>query len=250
MDKNGIAQLNAYETDFVFHEIFEKNVYLRNGIRLDDNAVVIDVGANIGLFSLFIKTRCPSARIHAFEPVPDAYRCLVENGAAFRDTFRANNVAVSNRTGSAELTYYPGYSVISGLHANRDIDSCVIEAGMRGANVMGDAEIHETVSGRFRVVTRLTVRTETLSEIIAHRRLEKISLLKIDAERSEIPIVEGIDAGDWARIEQIVIEYHSTETRQLLERLLTSRAFRVTAVDDDRLGACGIGTLYATRSNE
>jgi len=40
------------------YEIFEDQCYLRHGIRLQDGATVVDIGANIGLFSLFVMSRC------------------------------------------------------------------------------------------------------------------------------------------------------------------------------------------------
>ena len=53
-----IVHLNQYETDYVYKEIFEDQCYLRHGIRLQDGDTVVDIGANIGLFSLFVMSRC------------------------------------------------------------------------------------------------------------------------------------------------------------------------------------------------
>nr|AFB69908.1 OciA [uncultured bacterium] len=63
-----IVHLNAYETDYLYREIFEDECYLRHGITLSDRATVVDIGANIGLFSLFVMSRSPGAKIYAFEP--------------------------------------------------------------------------------------------------------------------------------------------------------------------------------------
>jgi hypothetical protein len=65
-----VAHLNQYETDYVYKEIFEDECYTRHGIRLPDGATVVDIGANIGLFSLFALSRSPNAKIYAFEPAP------------------------------------------------------------------------------------------------------------------------------------------------------------------------------------
>ena len=74
-----IAHLNRRETDYVYREIFEDQCYLRHGITLGEAATVIDIGANIGLFSLFVRSRCPSASVFAFEPSPAAFRALRAN---------------------------------------------------------------------------------------------------------------------------------------------------------------------------
>jgi FkbM family methyltransferase len=248
MDKKAISQLNSYETDFVFHEIFEKNVYIRNGIRLAKKSVVVDIGANIGLFSLFIKERCPTASIYAFEPIPDAYRCLVENCRRFHGSVRAENLAVSEKAGSAKFSYYPGYSVISGLHANRETDVRVIETGMRGSREAAQKDgIREVVASRLEEVERLDVKTETMSGIIHKYQLATIDLLKIDAERSEVQILDGIVSRDWPKIDQIVMEIHSREDRLIIESLLVSKGYRIATMADETLSACEIGTVYAVR---
>src|SRR4030095_1781445 len=68
-----IVHLNKYETDYLYKEIFEDESYLKNGIRLEDGDTVVDIGANIGLFSLFVMSRCRNPRILAFEPAPVVY---------------------------------------------------------------------------------------------------------------------------------------------------------------------------------
>ncbi|MGH8689267.1 MAG: polyketide synthase dehydratase domain-containing protein, partial [Burkholderiales bacterium] len=53
-----IVHLNRYETDYLYQEVFEDQSYLKHGIALPDGATVLDIGANIGLFSLFVLSRC------------------------------------------------------------------------------------------------------------------------------------------------------------------------------------------------
>ena len=71
--------------------------YLRHGIRLDDGATVLDIGANIGLFSLFVASRCRNPTIFAFEPSPDRYRLLHANCAAYGANVWAVNAGVPGR---------------------------------------------------------------------------------------------------------------------------------------------------------
>src|SRR5690348_5909281 len=74
-----VAAVNMAELRFLHDEIFVDEVYLRGGIVLREDSVVFDVGANIGMFSLFIGARCPSARVYAFEPVPEVFAKLQQN---------------------------------------------------------------------------------------------------------------------------------------------------------------------------
>jgi amino acid adenylation domain-containing protein len=68
---NGMAILHQSkaDTDALYDEIFEQHVYFRHGIMLADDACILDVGANIGMFSLYITQHYPQARIYAFEPL-------------------------------------------------------------------------------------------------------------------------------------------------------------------------------------
>jgi len=71
---NGMAIVNhnTAETNYVYQEIFEDLNYLKHGIKLNKGACIFDVGANIGLFTLFVSRHCEDARIYAFEPLgPD-----------------------------------------------------------------------------------------------------------------------------------------------------------------------------------
>ena len=46
---------------------------------IPDTGVVLDIGANIGWYSLHIAKRYPNVDIHSFEPIPSTYAKLTEN---------------------------------------------------------------------------------------------------------------------------------------------------------------------------
>ncbi len=81
--RNGmeVFHLNRAETDFLYDEVFVSGSYLSHGISLASNDVVFDVGANIGIASLFFHERCGPLRIHAFEPDPNVFAVLEANDA-------------------------------------------------------------------------------------------------------------------------------------------------------------------------
>ena len=72
-----VAHLNGYETDYLYEEIFADRAYLKHGVRLDDGACVVDVGANIGLFTLFVQANCKDPIIYSFEPSPADVQMLI-----------------------------------------------------------------------------------------------------------------------------------------------------------------------------
>lgn len=53
-----------------FKEIFMENAYGRGlGKPVPKKAIIIDIGANVGFFTLFAVSNYPSARVYSFEPV-------------------------------------------------------------------------------------------------------------------------------------------------------------------------------------
>src|SRR5205823_13985149 len=126
-----IVHLNQYETDYVYKEIFEDQCYLRHGIRLRDGATVVDIGANIGLFSLFVMSRCANPNIFAFEPAPVVYDLLKANCDAYGSNVRALNAGVSDKRKTATFTFYEKSSVFSGFHSDETQDRDAIQAVVR-----------------------------------------------------------------------------------------------------------------------
>src|SRR3954470_14040255 len=46
---------------------------------IKDDSTCVDIGANIGLNSLFMATRCPRGKVYSFEPFRQIYDCLKRN---------------------------------------------------------------------------------------------------------------------------------------------------------------------------
>ncbi|HBL31667.1 MAG TPA: FkbM family methyltransferase, partial [Acidobacteria bacterium] len=67
---NGLVVVHQHEgvTLGIYREIFEGEVYRRHGLELPPGACVFDVGANLGLFTLWVGRTVPAARIFSFEP--------------------------------------------------------------------------------------------------------------------------------------------------------------------------------------
>lgn len=77
---------------------------LRTWAQLAPQArTVIDIGGNVGVYSLAARALNPSARIVAFEPLERMHRRLSDNAALNRFEIQIERVAVSDRNGSADL---------------------------------------------------------------------------------------------------------------------------------------------------
>ena len=79
--RNGLVLLHN-EGDaplFLLFEVFANACYRRNYAPVDPVGTIVDIGANIGAFTLDCAARFPTARIQAYEPNPRAFRMLEAN---------------------------------------------------------------------------------------------------------------------------------------------------------------------------
>ena len=172
-----IATRNPSETEFTYDEIFEQNSYLRHGVHLPEGAVVIDAGANIGMFSLFAASSCRDARVIALEPIPQTCGILQINAGLYDFGIEVVNCGVGSRQETATFTHYPNVSIFSGRYADAVTEREIIGTYIRnqskqsGAAPPSDAEIETILEERFRGEP-VECRLRTISQIIRERGLD------------------------------------------------------------------------------
>jgi len=71
------ACVNVKETKVLYSNIFEQQVY--HGLLNGGGDVVIDVGANVGVFAKYAAECCPDSEVWCYEPVPSLEACLRQN---------------------------------------------------------------------------------------------------------------------------------------------------------------------------
>ena len=231
----------TYVTEFQvgqgYREIFEDEGYLRHGVTLRDGACVFDVGANIGFFSLFVHQRCRGARVFAFEPFPDTFAALRANVELYGLDVRLFNRGAADRPGRAEFAFHPNAPGLSGRSAgtpedlgeNRSLILDWLEATGAG-KALAPGQLDEVLAEYLRV-ERVPVELVTLSDVIREQGVERIDLLKVDAEKSEADILAGLSEEDWAKIDQVVLEVHGEALLARVLQMLAAHGF-TTAVDD------------------
>jgi FkbM family methyltransferase len=116
--------------------------------------VCIDVGANIGIKSLFLSRHCSRGQVVAIEPAPTVIQCLEANIAANNATnIRVEKTALGDRKGSIRF----------------------LEASAWGHVSQNGSEVPIT----------------TLVEIIERLKLPRVDFIKIDVEGSEFSIMRS-----------------------------------------------------------
>jgi phthiocerol/phenolphthiocerol synthesis type-I polyketide synthase E len=251
-----ISCYNRAEISQFYEDIFIDHGYLRHGITLRDGDTIFDVGANVGLFTLYASLHCRAARILAFEPVPLLFDRLRENVACNGIHAALFCRALSDRRGSAKITFYPQSSGLSSLYADvreeRQILDVVI--GNRRAHSDGRvdallAHADDYFAERLRSVA-VDCELDTVSSVLAAERIPVIDLLKIDVQKSELDVLRGVASRDWPRIRQIAAEVHDVDGRARdIAALLTGHGYRVATMQEPLYAGSPIFKVFAVRDH-
>ena len=155
-----------------FKEIYCDNCY-RIGPHFPKDPCILDVGANIGMFTLYVKWLYPSARVIAVEPSPTNFNYLRQNlGENQLDDVELIEAVVGKCAGN------------SLLDTSRDSDAIRVVSSSSPDSIC--------------------VRSVSLAEIIPDRCV----LLKMDIEGSELAALEGAGAA-LTRVDRLCVEYHA-----------------------------------------
>jgi FkbM family methyltransferase len=195
--RNGLRyRVRPHTTDLaVINEAFLLDPYLGAGhIVLPEDAVVLDVGANIGDFTLQAARRCPSGRVVAIEPLGEHVRII------------GNHVAMN---GIRNVT------CIQAALGGEDGESLIAHNGScsrTDANGTGAEKVP----------------LKTLLSVMQEQGLDQIDLLKMDCEGAEWDILPGAESV-LPRVRQICMEFHSERgwTSERLADWLRVRGYRV-----------------------
>lgn len=263
---NGLTvhAFNKAETRYVYREIFEGNIYLKHGIELREGDRVFDVGANMGLFSVYLNQNLRDFALYAFEPIPRTFEVLRRNTAPFADSVRLFNLGLSGQDGPVVFTHYTRTPVFSTRYPELARSSqaaakkALLEAGDRlhnGHNTMvrrARKWIRPlVVRGLFHYASRhreIVCQMKTLSRIVAENTVDRIDLLKLDVEGSEWDVLQGIEERDWPKIKQIVMEVHPIQGGvEQISGCLTERGYQVAIDQEDDFRTLNIHMLYARR---
>jgi FkbM family methyltransferase len=190
--------------------------------RVNDGAVIIDVGANIGVFTVFAMTTARDVRVFAYEPSAEFYPTLLQNLRLNAGCGRAHsfNLAVAADDRGRDLYL--------------DSDAFFFPTLVRAR----DSRSQESER----------VNSLTLAQIMESNKLDEVDLLKMDCEGSEYEILYSSPGSHLRRIKEIRMEYHNIDSgeRQLegLTQFFDRNGLAVTQV---RRTSKTNGTLWARR---
>ncbi len=182
------------------------------------DGVMLDIGANNGMFSLLAAAASAELEVYAFEPLPEAWDILTENLALNPDLTRrihAQHLALSSSSGP--VAFFKTINEFGFLSTSSSIE-----------------ESHARSVGRG-VFEREEVMSQTLDAWAAeHLAGRKISFIKMDVERHEHAVLEG----GWNIVREqrpiIVFEVLPDAQAESIERLIAEERYLHFAIAPDR----------------
>ena len=164
------------------------------------SSVILDIGANSGIYSLVASRLNPDAEIFAFEPVPETFAWLQMNISANQFHTLAEPLAASDKNGSAEI-----WLDAPGSHYGPSLFL---------------AE-HKSVSDG----VRINVKTVRLDDYFQARGIDRIDLVKMDVDRHEPAVLKGMRNLLTKSKPMLLLEVLDDETGELIERELAGLGY-------------------------
>ncbi|MCX6798069.1 MAG: FkbM family methyltransferase [Candidatus Falkowbacteria bacterium] len=161
---------------------------------LRPEAIIIDIGAHLGSFSLYLKNKLPRATFYCFEPAKDNFALLLEN-------IKLNNL---NQVFSYQLavtgTDGPAWLQVGALESN--------------AYSLGQAQTGEPVDGL------------SLDSFLNQNKINQVDLIKMDCEGAEYEILDNFSR--LKDVKAIILEYHRQDDKfndEYIFKLLSAQGF-------------------------
>ena len=169
-------------------EIFLYHTYVHREILADlpEKPVVIDVGGNVGFFSLFALHLRPQARCFTFEPVTGNFSQLQKNQRRNpRADWHIFHAAVAGQDGAVQISSPTGQDLVT--------DASIKRPGRPAARSAGVSE---------------TVQACALQTIFEREGISHCDWLKLDCEGAEYEILYNAPSALFDRISCITMETH------------------------------------------
>jgi len=262
-DGTRIFAVRPQEVAPIYQQVQE---YCRHGIRVKEGDIVFDVGANIGLFAMWLRQSVGrNITVFSFEPIPVVFDALQHNAQRFDPrNWKVFSCGLGRRSGTATFGYFSRLTAMSSVYPDTSTEAVVslrntilrnvhpLPQGLRWMRRLSGFLLRPCVDYLIRrafVIESVECPMRTISDVIREHRVPRIDLLKVDVEKAELDVLEGIEAADWAIIRQVVVEVHDLNGRLAkVMALLAEKGLEHIHVEQEPLfRGSEIYNLYACR---
>jgi FkbM family methyltransferase len=186
----------------IFKEIFIEEIYNKHNIEIEDGDTVVDIGANIGIFSIYASSKVSRGKVFSFEPFEENYKILCKQ-------IQSNNL----------INVFPYNLGVSSITGEQTLYLSPTNTG--GHSIKFDQG-----------ASSVLIKTITLSEFCKSNNIPRIDFLKIDCEGSEFEILEE-SPHILDRVKKLVMECHPYKNKSVEDmiELLEKHHFKVIVED-------------------
>lgn len=223
--KDSIAQkpfqMYLREDSYIESEILSKGLYggwekesLKIWAELSKiSHIIIDIGANTGIYALLAQNNNPGSKIIAIEPVDINYNVLYQNIRQNRFPINAEKVALSDKEGIAKMYMLKDrINYMTSVNENRYT---------LHPEIKGDNELLE-----------IEVPIKLYSYIHQKYNLDDIHLVKIDVEGHEIAVINAMKLYLEKYKPSILIEIIGDENAKALDNIFREIGYEYISIDE------------------
>ena len=187
-----------------FTEVIREQVYKSILTKLASVETIIDLGANIGLASLYFAGHYPRARVLAVEPNPPTYAILAANLKSLVEAGRCRTLKAAVWGSEKKL-----------VASERSKEDELHYSAFAASEADDGHDDGETMQGF------------PITRIIADSGFERVDLLKVDIEGAEVELFKG-DL-DWLKkVGAVAIEFHDdSRAATRFDEVMRAYGFRV-----------------------
>jgi FkbM family methyltransferase len=212
---------NDADTQYIYDEVFGSEIYHHPEMRLPSSPTIMDIGANIGLYTIWAHRRYQPQAIYCYEASPRTFAYLADT---VQRLIRPDITKVSAFNRAIASTR--GEKLV--LHQSTKVSGISTLLDERKVSWIGQA------SAGHQLETHEVTSSTVSAEIEAHR-LAAVDILKIDVEGYFLEVLKGIAPEHVETIRNIVTEVdYLPETGikpEEAERVLQAMGYQTDCLD-------------------
>ena len=168
----------------------EDDCYGLSKIDFKENDIVIDIGANIGMISIYLAKKYPFLKIYAFEPFKASYDSFIKS-------IKSNNIPNGTIHAFNKAVTKDGRNIF--METVDLLNSVSFSVALK----KGESKEHKKVSS--------TTLDNIIETALAENKQDRIKLLKMDCELSEYEILKNTKIENLKKISYLSAEFHEKE---------------------------------------
>ena len=212
------------EEIYIFNEVFNNGCY---NLISNKESVIIDIGMNVGISSLFFANNSNIKKIYGFEPFSITYNQAINNfnlNPTLKSKIIHNNIGLGIKDEVLSVKYYPDWKGSMSIY---EIPEYAKEHIEKSEQQIEKIQIKNVIN--------------ELTPIINEHKKENL-IMKVDCEGSEYDIFDQIDKSNlFCNVNAIMMEWHLKGPNPIA-KILIKNNFSVLSLN---LNSKSTGIIYA-----